>query len=223
MQSLHLYVLGPKNSEFERKELRVDKCAVGGCGGLIRRKKGAVGVYIVINRIHMVFISCHLSAHAHNVKERNSQWRHISYSLFAKNRSPYATASHVTVWLGDLNYRLHGISTLAARSLIHKNLHSLLTSKDQLLQEAERGQVFRGYYCEGTLSFKPTYKYNVGSSNYDTQATRSEYLSWTDRILFKIDSSSGIDAVLHSYESQDQSSSSHRKPVKAHLCSRLNN
>lgn len=43
----------------------------------------------------------------------------------------------------------------------------LLTSKDQLLQEAERGQVFDGY-CEGTLTFKPTYKYDVGSSNYDT-------------------------------------------------------
>jgi len=43
----------------------------------------------------------------------------------------------------------------------------LLTSKDQLLQEAERGKVFNGY-CEGTLSFKPTYKYDVGSSIYDT-------------------------------------------------------
>nr|CAD1837297.1 unnamed protein product [Ananas comosus var. bracteatus] len=139
MQSLHLYVLGPKNSEFERKELRVDKCAVGGCGGLIRRKKGAVGVYIVINRIHMVFISCHLSAHTHNVEERNSQWRHISYSW-------QRTEAHM-LW-----------------------------------------------------------------------PLTSEYLSWTDRILFKIDSSSGIDAVLHSYESLDQISSSDRKPVKAHLC-----
>lgn len=44
----------------------------------------------------------------------------------------------------------------------------MLASKDQLLQEAERsGHVFNGY-CEGTLTFKPTYKYNVGSSKYDT-------------------------------------------------------
>lgn len=43
----------------------------------------------------------------------------------------------------------------------------LLTSKDQLLLEAERGQIFDGY-CEGTLTFKPTYKYNIGTSNYDT-------------------------------------------------------
>lgn len=42
-----------------------------------------------------------------------------------------------------------------------------MTDKDQLLQEAERGQVFNGY-CEGTLDFKPTYKYNIGTSDYDT-------------------------------------------------------
>jgi inositol-1,4,5-trisphosphate 5-phosphatase len=47
------------------------------------------------------------------------------------------------------------------------SLFQKLRDKDQLLQEAEKGQVFNGY-CEGTLSFKPTYKYNVGSSNYDT-------------------------------------------------------
>jgi inositol-1,4,5-trisphosphate 5-phosphatase len=46
-------------------------------------------------------------------------------------------------------------------------LFQKLRDKDQLLQESEKGQVFNGY-CEGTLSFKPTYKYNVGSSNYDT-------------------------------------------------------
>jgi inositol-1,4,5-trisphosphate 5-phosphatase len=50
-----------------------------------------------------------------------------------------------------------------------------LTSKDQLLQEAERGQVFDGY-CEGTLTFKPTYKYDVGSSNYDTSYKVTELI-----------------------------------------------
>jgi hypothetical protein len=44
----------------------------------------------------------------------------------------------------------------------------MLTRKDQLLQEAERGRIFNGY-CEGRLTFKPTYKYDVGSSSkYDT-------------------------------------------------------
>ncbi|RWW80465.1 hypothetical protein BHE74_00011185 [Ensete ventricosum] len=194
MQSLQLFVFGPKNSEPYAKgestqkegaatrtllaasadkisstmaETRVDKHAVRGCGGLVGRKKGAVGVHIEFNGIRMVFVSCHLSAHARNVEERNSQCRHISHSLFSGDGNPWRRHCHVTVWMGDLNYRLQGISTHPARSLIRKNLHNLLTSKDQLLREAERGEVFDGY-CEGSLSFKPTYKYNVGSSNYDT-------------------------------------------------------
>ncbi|KAK1315713.1 Type I inositol 1,4,5-trisphosphate 5-phosphatase 11 [Acorus calamus] len=153
--------------------------------------------------------------------QRNTQCRHISHSLFFKDRNLYARPSDITLWLGDLNYRIQGIDTLPTRSLIHRNLHNLLTSEDQLLQEAERGQVFNGY-CEGTLTFKPTYKYNVGSSNYDT-SYKIRVPAWTDRILFKIERTMNIDASLHSYESIDSIYSSDHKPVKAHLCLKVNN
>lgn len=199
---------------------KVDKHSVGGCGGLIRRKKGAVAICMSYNGIQMVFISCHLSAHARNVEERNSQCRHISHNLFSKYMNPYSKPAQVTVWLGDLNYRIQGIETHPVRNLIQKNLHRFLTSKDQLLQEAERGQVFDGY-CEGTLTFKPTYKYDVGSSNYDT-SYKVRVPSWTDRILFKIQDMEEIRASLHSYESVDDIHSSDHKPVKAHLCLKVN-
>ncbi|XP_043713825.1 type IV inositol polyphosphate 5-phosphatase 11 [Telopea speciosissima] len=220
MQSLQLFVFGPKDSDLLIKEIKADKQALGGFGGLIRRKKGAVALSISFKGIKMVFISCHLSAHARNVEERNSQCRHISHSLFSKNQNPYARASQITVWMGDLNYRIHGIDTLPARNLIQKNLHRLLTSNDQLLQEAERGQVFSGY-SEGTLAFKPTYKYNVGSSNYDT-SYKVRVPSWTDRILYKIEKFGNIEATLHSYQSIDGIHSSDHKPVKAHLCLKVN-
>ena len=109
-------------------------------------------------------------------------------------------------------------------------------------------------YCEGTLTFKPTYKYDVGSSNYDTSykvvtecslliscffdsmvGDRSSHKfgslvltsqvrvpSWTDRILFKIRDTEEIRASLHSYESVDDIHSSDHKPVKAHLCLKVN-
>ncbi len=60
----------------------------------------------------------------------------------------------------------------------------MLTSKDQLLQEAERGHIFNGY-CEGELTFKPTYKYNIGSSNYDTSYKVLAFLCL--RIIFYIE------------------------------------
>jgi len=92
----------------------------------------------------------------------------------------------------------------------------VLVSKDQLLQEAERGEIFKGY-SEGTLGFKPTYKYNVGSSDYDT-SHKIRVPAWTDRILFKIQDTDNIQATLHSYDSIDQVYGSDHKPVKADLC-----
>lgn len=89
-------------------------------------------------------------------------------------------------------------------------------SKDQLLQEAERGEIFKGYY-EGTLGFKPTYKYNVGSSNYDT-SHKVRVPAWTDRILYKIQDTKNIQTTLYSYDSIDQVNGSDHKPVKADLC-----
>lgn len=98
----------------------------------------------------------------------------------------------------------------------------LLSSNDQLLQEAERGEIFKGFR-EGTLTFKPTYKYDVGSSNYDT-SYKVRVPSWTDRILFKTeeDIDDEFHATLHSYESMDEIHSSDHKPVKAHICLKLN-
>ncbi|XP_030460599.1 type IV inositol polyphosphate 5-phosphatase 11 [Syzygium oleosum] len=222
MQSVQLYIFGPKDSELYTNELKVDKQSVGGLGGLIRRKKGAVAIHINFRGIRMVFISCHLSAHAHNVEERNSQFRHISHSLFTKSKhwNPYASPAQLTIWLGDLNYRLQGIDTQPARKLIRKDLHTMLIGKDQLLQEAERGEIFSGY-SEGTLKFKPTYKYDVGSSDYDT-SHKVRVPSWTDRILFKIEDADKVKAILRSYESVDCIESSDHKPVKAHLCLKLN-
>ncbi|KAG6591335.1 Type IV inositol polyphosphate 5-phosphatase 11, partial [Cucurbita argyrosperma subsp. sororia] len=138
-----------------------------------------------------------------------------------KEMEPLCIALQVTVWLGDLNYRIEGISTHPARNLIRKNLLSLLRRRDQLMQEAERGRIFDGY-CEGTLSFKPTYKYNVGSSKYDS-SYKVRVPSWTDRILFKLDELEKISANLCSYDSMDEIYSSDHKPVKAQLCLRLTN
>ncbi|CAH2035887.1 unnamed protein product [Thlaspi arvense] len=211
LQSIQLYLLGPKNSQTLVKELKAERHSVGGCGGLIGRKKGAVAIRINYDDIIMVFISCHLSAHANKVDKRNEELRHISNSLLSRDKR----TRDLTVWLGDLNYRIQDVPNRPVRSLIHNHLQSVLVSKDQLLQEAERGEIFEGY-CEGTLGFKPTYKYNVGSSNYDT-SHKVRIPAWTDRILYKIQDTENIQATLYSYDSIDQVNGSDHKPVKADL------
>ncbi|GAB2224884.1 hypothetical protein Droror1_Dr00005662 [Drosera rotundifolia] len=221
MQSLQLYLFGRANSQLFINELHMDKHSLGGFGGLIRRKKGAVTIRVSYKGITMVFINCHLAAHADKVQERNSQLREISQSLFSKKLNPFARRARLIVWLGDFNYRLQGIGTYPARDMIHNHLHKLLRSKDQLLREAERGQIFDGYY-EGTLEFKPTYKYDIGSSKYDT-SHKVRAPAWTDRILFKVEDPDQLSATLHCYDSIDSIDSSDHKPVKAHLCLKIRN
>ncbi|KAF8083763.1 hypothetical protein N665_0753s0002 [Sinapis alba] len=212
LQSIQLFLFGPKNSQLLVKELKAESQSVGGCGGLIGRKKGAVAIRINYDDIKIVFISCHLSAHANKVDQRNEELRRISNSLLSKDKRTH----DLIVWLGDLNYRIQDVSNRPARSLIQNHLQSVLVSKDQLLQEAERGEIFKGYY-EGTLGFKPTYKYNVGSSNYDT-SHKVRVPAWTDRILYKIQDTKNIQTTLYSYDSIDQVNGSDHKPVKADLC-----
>jgi hypothetical protein len=61
-------------------------------------------------------------------------------------------------------------------------LSQKLRRKDQLLQEANKGEVFNGY-TEGALKFKPTYKYDVGSSIYDTSSHKAS-LNFLTQIIF---------------------------------------
>lgn len=58
-----------------------------------------------------------------------------------------------------------------------------LLQYDQLTQEINEGVVFQGFK-EPTLQFRPTYKYDYGTDNYDT-SEKARTPSWTDRIIYK--------------------------------------
>jgi hypothetical protein len=57
------------------------------------------------------------------VEKRNSEFQRISQSLFSKNTTPQS--ADVAVWLGVLNYRLQGISSVPARQMIEENRQSV--------------------------------------------------------------------------------------------------
>ena len=62
------------------------------------------------------------------------------------------------------------------------NLEELLTY-DQLRNQINQGDVFISF-LEGRITFKPTYKYDLGTDVYDT-SDKARIPSWTDRILWK--------------------------------------
>jgi hypothetical protein len=88
--------------------------------------------------------------------------------------------SYIVVF-GDLNYRLDAAYEEVHDAIARGAAHELL-AKDQLAKSM--GGVFSGY-TEAAIAFPPTFKYDPGTSNYDTSAKRRTP-AWTDRILVKV-------------------------------------
>lgn len=252
MLSLQLFIFARNASKPFINEVRVDKVGLGGLGGVVRRQKGAVAITLTYKGFSFLFIACHLSAHENNVLERNVQYQRICQTIFNKPKtssfrqspnqlmdlsgckmadddedqsaslhSASIRQSDVVVWLGDLNYRIEG-SRKSVSLLIRQNLQKLLRAKDQLSREAEKGEIFHGF-CEGPLSFRPTYKYDIGTDDYDTSA-KERVPSWTDRILYRVSTSAtNIKAHVQDYDSIETVKASDHRPVKAllkiNLCS----
>ncbi|KAK3043931.1 hypothetical protein RJ639_000630 [Escallonia herrerae] len=113
------------------------------------------------------------------------------------------------IWLGDLNYRINS-SYDKTRELISKRDWSSLVESDQLIRELRKGRAFDGW-SEGTLTFPPTYKYELNSEKYygeDPKIGRRTP-AWCDRIL-----SFGKGMKLLSYRRTELRLSDHR-PVTA--------
>jgi inositol polyphosphate 5-phosphatase INPP5E len=90
---------------------------------------------------------------------------------------------HVTLWVGDLNYRVEG-NRKAIDRLISQHMLEVLHNNDQLARERAHGRAFRNFE-EGMIAFPPTFKYDFGGDVYDTSA-KQRVPSWTDRVQWKV-------------------------------------
>eukprot|EP01135_Chromosphaera_perkinsii_P000298 Nk52_evm67s62 gene=Nk52_evmTU67s62 len=123
------------------------------------------------------------------------------------------------IWMGDLNYRIDGNRSVVD-SILEKEMFEVLRENDQLWAERQKGNVFDPLqgFMEGYIHFKPTYKYDIGTNNYDSSA-KARIPSWTDRILFKTTmphiEGSGCDHSLNQvlYDSKQEIVFSDHKPV----------
>lgn len=138
-------------------------------------------------------------------------------------------------WMGDLNYRIN-LKRDQVDELIARYTHpdstaadkdealGKLVSNDQLQIERLAGRIFEGF-AEGKLTFKPTYKLNKESDEYDS-GPKKRVPSYTDRVLFKFrggggggkrseggGGSGGI--LLRSYSSIESVKTSDHRPVVA--------
>lgn len=70
------------------------------------------------------------------------------------------------IWLGDFNYRI-GLSNDVARGLVKRRDLATLYENDQLNLQMVGGRSFP-FYSEARISFLPTYRFDVGTDDYDT-------------------------------------------------------
>ena len=114
----------------------------------------------------------------------------------------------MTFWLGDLNYRLNDLEVSEVKEQLEEGSLSLLLESDQFSLQRQQRKAFVGYK-EGPIKFRPTYKYDPGTSNWDS-SEKCRPPAWTDRILWRGETVSQTD-----YRSHEKLTVSDHKPVSA--------
>lgn len=153
-----------------------------GTGTLRFGNKGGVGVSFQLNETFICFVNSHLAAHVQEFERRNADHDEILRSMqFNDGFKTRTILEHDQVfWIGDLNYRL----TMADDEQIKIFCeYEKIFYLDQLYIEKQKRRVFRDFN-EGKITFKPTYKYDPGTDEWDS-SEKNRAPAWCDRILWR--------------------------------------
>ncbi|TPX41049.1 hypothetical protein SeMB42_g05759 [Synchytrium endobioticum] len=207
-----LIVMFAKNTILSLiQEATAESVACGILGML--GNKGATGIRIRIRDSYLCFANTHLASDVNMVDRRNADYadvcRRLAFPLPAdmkihsdwSNKHPWVSnifdamgssggpgraslsffdADH-QIWFGDLNYRLTRPDEEVRRLVTDQNWEQLFKC-DQLTSERRSRRAF-GSFEEAAIAFPPSYKYDIGTSNYDS-SEKKRAPAWCDRILW---------------------------------------
>ncbi|KAI8945021.1 Endonuclease/exonuclease/phosphatase [Xylaria longipes] len=170
-----------------------------GMGGL-HGNKGAIVVRFMVDDTSLCFINCHLAAGQSHANSRHNDIATIlDSSILPVEPDPnvridsYIGGGDGTMILdhelcllnGDLNYRIDTMSRDTVVYAVKANNLTKLLERDQLLVARRRNPAFRlRAFDEMPIQFPPTYKYDVGTDNYDT-SEKKRSPAWCDRLLHR--------------------------------------
>ncbi|KAJ1666218.1 Inositol-1,4,5-trisphosphate 5-phosphatase 1 [Coemansia sp. RSA 1813] len=183
--------------------VQMAKCKTGFAG--MAGNKGSVAMQLMLDDTSICIVAAHLASGTSNVSERNSDYHTIRTGTRFRHGRSIDDHDYV-FWLGDLNYRID-LPNDQTRSLVSQGQLQSLMMYDQLSTQMAAGRVFSGY-SEADIDFLPTYKFDTGTTTYDT-SEKMRVPSWTDRIMYR---GQGIN-VLAYY--RDEICFSDHKPVLA--------
>ncbi|KAG4305382.1 hypothetical protein PORY_000938 [Pneumocystis oryctolagi] len=169
-----------------------------GLGGL-HGNKGALVIRFILNDTSLCFINCHLAAGQSQIMHRNN---HLATILESSDFSPELDNSRradlfvgggdgsmildheICILNGDLNYRIDMRRDAILNYIRSKDYQSLL-EKDQLILQRKKNPGFRlRLFNEASINFPPTYKYDIGTDDYDT-SEKKRSPAWCDRIFYR--------------------------------------
>ncbi|KAJ4982639.1 inositol polyphosphate [Stagonosporopsis vannaccii] len=162
--------------------------------------KGALVVRFLLDDSSLCLINCHLAAGQTQTTHRNNDAASIMEAApLPKNRSPSDCANffvgggdgsmildhEICILNGDLNYRIDAMPRNTVIDCVRQGNLAKLLERDQLLLSRKRNPGFRlRAFNEMPIEFAPTYKYDVGTDNYDT-SEKKRSPAWCDRLLYR--------------------------------------
>ncbi|KAH0952574.1 hypothetical protein HN011_003909 [Eciton burchellii] len=193
-------------------EAQYTKTGFGGMWG----NKGAVSVRMNAYGVSICVVNAHLTPHDHLLADRIFDYNTIvSDHTFSVPDTSKILYHDYVFWIGDLNFRLNAENLTGSdiETLVKKGKLNELLERDQLKMVMEENQAF-AELNENSITFPPTYKYEFESQEFDLKRKPS----WTDRILYKVNSVDIYDdvklnATQHTYKSHPNYSTSDHKPV----------
>lgn len=154
----------------------------------------------ILDDTSLCFVNCHLAAGQTQTVNRNhdvaaileaehlpaSRGPDVRNGTYVYGGDGSMIMDHeICILNGDLNYRIDTMSRdTVLQAIKTKNLNKLL-DRDQLLLSRRKNPSFRlRDFTEAPLTFLPTYKYDVGTDNYDSSDKRRAP-AWCDRVLHR--------------------------------------
>ncbi|KAK4985649.1 hypothetical protein LTR66_008102 [Elasticomyces elasticus] len=187
--------------------------------------KGALVLRMVIDDTSVCLTNCHLAAGQTQTVSRNNDIAAILESECLPQSSPTSSGlfvgggdgsmildHEICILNGDLNYRIDSMPRDTVVKAVREGNLTKLLDFDQLLRSRRKNPGFRlRAFNENPITFAPTYKYDVGSDEYDTSEKRRAP-AWCDRLLYR-----GIGRVsMEAYRRHELRVSDHR-PVSGYF------
>ncbi len=148
----------------------------------------------------MCFINCHLAAGQSDTKNRNEDITKILESTVLPVERDHSVRQdsyigggdgsmimdhEICILNGDLNYRIDTMGRDTVVNAVKSNNLAKLLERDQLLASRRKNPWFKlRAFHELPITFAPTYKYDVGTDNYDT-SEKKRAPAWCDRVLYR--------------------------------------